>query len=361
MLKSTISMDKLVENMSIAGVPGLVFSTIENRTVTNTCAVGLKNVKTKEPMSQNTVLQGASLSKPPFAYSVLLLQREGKIDLDKPLHDYLALPEAEQIPQLKKITTRQALTHSTGLQNWRFNRDDTFTFAFESGTDFNYSGEGFFYVQRMVEAITGQSIESVLQEHVLQPLTMTNSSYIWRAQHEPLISMGHQQRDQVTLSWNAWQGRTMLTLAAQRQKPLEKWLYADFVAAFPQIHPDLDPLPNNMIPNVAGSLLTTAPEYAQFMVRLLDPNDEIAQQMLVPQHKLNSPLDWGLGIGLETVNGESCFWHWGETGGFENFMWGNPATGDGIVILTNANRGLKICERIVRTVTGHDLAAFLWL
>jgi hypothetical protein len=101
-------------------------------------------------------------------------------------------------------------------------------------------------------------------------------------------------------------------IAAQQHKPLEEWLYADFVAALSQIHADLAPLPNNMIPNVAGSLLTTAPEYAQFMLRLLDPHDRIAQQMLVPQHKLNSILDWGLGIGLETVNGESCFWHWGR-------------------------------------------------
>jgi hypothetical protein len=83
-------------------------------------------------------------------------------------------------------------------------------------------------------------------------------------------------------------------IAAQQQKLLEEWLYADFVSALPQIHPDMAPLPNNMIPNVAGSLLTTAPEYAQFMLRLLDPHDQIAQQMLVPQHKLKSLLAWAL-------------------------------------------------------------------
>jgi hypothetical protein len=97
------------------------------------------------------------------------------------------------------------------------------------------------------------------------------------------------------------------------------------------------------------------------MLRLLDPHDEIAQQLLSSQHKLNSFLSWGLGIGLESVEGEACFWHWGENGSFENFIWGNPATGDGIIILTNSSKGLKICERLVRAVTGHDLVAFLWL
>ena len=361
MPKSAISWEKVSENMHVAGIPGLVFCLIENHQIKETYAVGLKNTETKEPMSEHTVLQAASLSKPVFAYGVLLLQHAGKIDLDKPLHDYLPLPEADDTPQLQRITARQILTHKTGLQNWRFNSGDAFTFAFAPGTGFSYSGEGFFYLQRVLEAITGQSVESFMQEQVLRPFAMNNSSYLWRAEHESLISMGHQQDEQPISSWNAWQGRTLLTIASQWQKPLEKWLYADFVSALPQIHADLAPLPNNMIPNVAGSLLTTAPEFAQFLLHLLDTHNEIATQMLVPHHILNNLLAWGLGIGLEMVNGDPCFWHWGQTGGFESFMWGNPATGQGIVILTNANKGLKVCERLVRMATGHDLAAFLWL
>jgi hypothetical protein len=116
-----------------------------------------------------------------------------------------------------------------------------------------------------------------------------------------------------------------------------------------------------MIPNVAGSLLTTGPEYAQFMLRLLDPKDEIARQILAPQHRLNSVLSWGLGVGLEIVSDRTCFWHWGDNDTFKNFMFGDPAMGNGMVILTNDMRGLYICERILREANGHDLAAFLWI
>jgi CubicO group peptidase (beta-lactamase class C family) len=362
MQASTIPTEKLLEFMETAGVPGLVFSIIKDRQVISTQAIGVKNSETKEePITENTLFQAASLSKPVFTYGVLTLKQEGKLDLDKPLHDYLPLPEADEIPQLKLITTRQALTHTSGLQNWRFDIEDKFEFEFEPGTGFSYSGEGFFYVQRVIEQITGQSIESFLQERVLRPFGMTNSTYIWRAEQEAMISMGHRDRGQKANPWNAWQGRKLLEIAAQKNKALDSWLYQDFVEALPQVHANLSPLPNNMIPNVAGSLLTTAPEYAQFMLRFLEPKNEIAGQMLKSQHQLNSLLSWGIGIGLEKIGSEPCFWHWGENGCFENFMFGNPKTGNGIVILTNGSRGLKICERIVQTVTEQGLNAFLWI
>jgi CubicO group peptidase (beta-lactamase class C family) len=361
MSNSLISLENISRNMEVAGVPGLVISFLENSQLKLTQPVGIKNSETKEPVTEDTLFEAASLSKPVFTFGVLSLEHEGKLDLDKPLDDYLSLPESDEIPQLKQITGRQALTHTTGLQNWRFNSEDKFEFAFSPGTGFSYSGEGFFYLQRVVEQLTGQSVESFLQERVLRPLGMKNSTYIWRATHEDLISMGHRDRGKKSDPWNMRQGRKLLEMAAQKNRPLEDWLYQDFVEALSHLQPNLAPLPNNMIPNTAASLLTTAPEYAQFMLRLLDPRDEIARQMLTSQHRLNSVLSWGLGIGLEEVHGETCFWHWGDNGTFKNFMFGNPTTGTGLVILTNDERGLRVCERILREVNGHDLSAFLWI
>jgi len=361
MTKFSVSLEDISRDIDIAGVPGLVISIIKNRQLIATYPIGVKNSETNEPVAENTAFQAASLSKPVFTYGVLSLAHEGKFDLDQPLNNYLSLPESSEIPQLKQITARQALTHTTGLQNWRFSDEDKFQFAFEPGTGFSYSGEGFFYVQRVVEQVTGQGIEAFLQERVLRPLGMVNSSYVWRAELESLMSMGHWNHGRKAEPWNMRQGRKLLEIAAQKDKALEDWLYQDFVDALPQVHPDLSPLPNNIIPNTAASLLTSAPEYAQFTLRLLDPNDEIAKQMLTPQHELNNVLSWGLGIGLEKVNDEICFWHWGDNNTFMNFVFGNPQIGDGIVILTNESRGLKICERIFRQWQVHDLSAFLWI
>jgi CubicO group peptidase (beta-lactamase class C family) len=361
MEKVLFSLEKIQQDMEIAGVPGLAFSVIENYQLKSVHPVGLKNSETKQPVTENTVFEAASLSKPVFTYGALSLQREGKLDLDKPLNDYLSLPESDELPQLKRITARQALTHTTGLQNWRSRGENKFKFAFEPGSGFSYSGEGFVYVQRVIEQITGQSTESFLQERVLRPLGMVNSTYIWRAGLESLISRGHYERGKKVDPWNAEMGIKLLELASRLNKPLDGWAYQDFVEALPQINPELTPLPCNIIPNVAASLLTTASDYAQFLLRLLDSRDEIARQILTLQHRLNRVLSWGLGIGLEEVQGLTCFWHWGDNDTFKNFVFGNPATGTGLVILTNDQRGLKVCERFVRDVTGHDLAAFLWI
>jgi CubicO group peptidase (beta-lactamase class C family) len=348
--------------MEMAGVPGLVFSLIENHQLTSTQPVGVRNSETKGHVKKNTVFPAASLGKPVFTYGVLTLQREGKLDLDKPLNDYLALPESNEIPQLRQITARQALTHTTGLQNWRFKNEDKLEFAFEPGTGFSYSGEGFFYVQRVIEQITGQSVESFLQEQVLRPLGMVDSTYIWHPGLEARISKGHHNRGtKVVDPWNAQQGRRLLEISYQRDKPLGEWMFEDFVQAHLQKDGSLAPLPGRMLSNVAASLLTTAHDYAQFMLRLLNLKDELASQMLTPQHQLNRVLSWGLGVGLEQVNGENCFWHWGDNDTFKNFMFGNPGTGNGLVVFTNDSRGLNVCERLVREVTGHDLAAFLWI
>ncbi len=357
------SLAKIVQtSMETAGVPGIVLSMIEENRITETQVFGVKDIDTREAVVADTIFQAASLSKPVFTYGVLSLQREGRFDLDKPLNDYLPLPEAEDIRQLKQITARQALTHTTGLQNWRFNLEDQFEFGFEPGTGFSYSGEGFFYVQRVIEQITGQSIELFMQQRVLRPFGMKSSTYIWRADLASSVSMGHLSHGTKRSDpWNMWQGHKLLEIAAQNNNPLDEWRYQDFVDALPHVPSELSPLPNNMIPNVAASLLTTAPEYAKFMLHLLDPKDEISKQMLTPQHRLKGTLSWGIGIGLESVNDETCFWHWGDNGNFGGFMFGNPFTGNGMVIFANDIRGLYICERILREVNGHELYSFVWI
>ena len=356
------SLQQIIETgMEVAGIPGIALCIIEGNSLAETQVFGVKDSETREPVSADTVFQAASLSKPVFTYGVLSLVQEGKFDLDRPLHDYLPLPESEEIPQLKQITARQALTHTTGIQNWRFDKEDKFEFAFEPGKGFSYSGEGFFYVQDVIEHLTGQSIESFLQERVLRPMGMSHSMYTWHTELETSMSMGHRDRGKKSVPWNMRQGRKMLEIATQMDKPMDDWLVQDYYNILPQVHPDLAPLPNNLLANVAGSLLTSAPEYAQFLLHLLDAKDGFARQMLAPQHRLNNVLSWGLGIGLENVSGESCFWHWGDNGSFKNFMFGNPAAGNGIVIFTNEERGLDLCRRIIREVYGHDLYSFLWI
>jgi hypothetical protein len=108
-------------------------------------------------------------------------------------------------------------------------------------------------------------------------------------------------------------------------------------------------------------LLTTGPEYARFVIRILTEANGFARTMLTPQIRLNRRLAWGLGWGLETEDDRITFWHWGDNNIFKNFIIGDPQSGSGLIILTNGQGGLKLCERIVRRLTGHEHAAILWL
>lgn len=358
----------LPELMELAGVPGLAIAIVKDGKLAWTREFGVRNATAKQPVEAKTIFQAASLSKPVFSYAVLKLREEKLIDIDRPLNDYIPLPDIAEDERSRRITARHVMSHTTGLQNWRFARDNKLTLSFAPGKRFGYSGEGFYHLQRVVEKITDRGIDQLMRERVFSPFGMETSSYSWLPQHATLISSGHNFRAQPSEAYSARRGPRMLEIAAKANKPLQSWKYDDVVQAFAQIDSNLPPLPNFLLPNVAGSLLTTASEYAKFLTRMMEggPKDEFSlseatrREMLTPQVRINSSLAWGLGWGLESIGGRNYFWHWGDNGNFKAFTINAPSRRWGMVILTNSSGGVKLSNLIVREATGHDHPAFLW-
>lgn len=139
---------------------------------------GVKNAKIGLPVTAETVFEAASLSKPVFAYGVLKLIDQGKLGLDVPLTTYLPKPYIDGDERLNKITARIVLSHRTGFPNWR--GKPSLKICFTPGERFSYSGEGYIYLQRVVEHITGKPLNEYITEAVFTPLGMANSSYVWR-------------------------------------------------------------------------------------------------------------------------------------------------------------------------------------
>ena len=83
--------------------------------------------------------------------------------------------------------------------------------------------------------------------------------------------------------------------------------------------------------------------------------------MQTPVSHLNSALSWGLGIGIEQVDGQSYLWQWGDNGGWKNFILAHPPTRTAIAVFTNGNNGQHVNERILRAATGIEQPAFLWV
>jgi CubicO group peptidase (beta-lactamase class C family) len=155
-------------SMAIAGEGGTVWAR----------GFGVRSAETGEPVDENTVFEAASLSKPVFAYAVLQLVDEGIIDLDTPLHEYWDYEFVPGDERYKLITARMVLTHSPGFPNWRPDEGEL-TIDLEPGSEFSYSGEGFGYLQLTVMQITSEPLQEFVEKRVFEPLSMTNSSYIW--------------------------------------------------------------------------------------------------------------------------------------------------------------------------------------
>ncbi len=300
------------------GVCAVAVAIIKNRQ--------LDSVKTASSCSPATALtvdsvfQAASLSKPVFAYAVLQLVAQGKLDLDAPVLHYLpqgylhaSKPFLQSSPtdlvkdaRLHAVTVRMALNHTSGLPNWA---NGPLTFDLNPGSQWHYSGEGYVLLQRVVEAVTGLPLNELMREQVFKPLAMTHSEYIWTPRLAEQFVPGTIRSGTVRQPFHL------------------------------------------MAPVAAFSLYTSAQDYAKFLVAVLnDPHtvDKITQAAVSVNPDLN--LSWGLGWGIERSANDAFLWHWGNNPGYRAFVMASTQTGDGLVMLTNSDKGLTLAEPLTRQV-----------
>lgn len=331
--------------MERAGVPGLSIAVVDGGKIAWAGSFGVKNTKTGEKVNDRTVFQAASLSKVVFAYAVLELADEGKIDLDAPLSQYLPA-YVESDDRINVITARHVLTHRTGFPNWRPG-GKALTIQFTPGERFSYSGEGFVYLQRAVEKITGQTLDGFVRERVFVPLGMDDSSYVWQEKYETTAAAGHNGGG----------------------APSGLYKPRDGVSA----------INGGGGPSAASSLLTTARDYARFAIAVMNGTGlkaETARRMLAPQSavdagcsncigrpvtKTSDTISWGLGVGLEETARGRSFWHWGDNGNFKAFVAASPGSKRAVAIFTNSSNGMMIIPDIAAEAMGEIQPAFAWI
>ena len=358
---------RLPTMMALANVPGVAVAYVEKGRVTWSGDFGVKNADTREKAGPDTVWPVGSLSKPVFAFAVMNLVDSGRLDLDRPLVNYVPGDLIKDEPRAKLITARHALSHSTGLQNWRFQTGQTLQMAFSPGERFSYSGEGIYYLQRAVEQITGQGLEQFMRERVLTPLGMTSSSYFWMPDYEKRIVTTHNAVGMVTPDYVVQNAPRVSKVAADWKKPVAEWRNDEQERAQAIVETRFPPFPTFFPVNAAGTLLSTTADYARFVIALLVRSnasiltERSVAEMLRMQVRINDTVSWGLGWGLQTADGRSSFWHWGEGINYRTFIIADRTEGSAVLVFTNARNGRKIWERIVTEATGIDQPLFLWL
>ncbi len=173
-------------------IAGVSLALIKDGQVIYHKTYGVQNSITKVPVNENTLFEAASVTKPVFAYAVMRLAERGVIDLEKPLYEYLPNEDIAYDERYKRITAHHVLSHRTGFPNWRWmNPDGKLDLKFEPGTSFGYSGEGFEYLKKVVEKITGKGVEQVLQEEVIGPLGLQHMYFSKSDTLAKLAAIGH--------------------------------------------------------------------------------------------------------------------------------------------------------------------------
>ena len=204
-------LERIVPDLMKDGdVPGLSIALVRGGALVWHRGFGVKNAKTLEPVTEETVFEAASLGKPVFAYAVMKLVDARKLDLDTPLNHYLpGNYEVGADPRLDRMTARRVLSHTTGLPNWR---SGALTIHFNPGERFSYSGEGYVYLSRVVERITGETINAFMTRTVFEPLGMKSSSYEWRDSYTASKTSYHNTRGEPITRNNASPGNVAATL-----------------------------------------------------------------------------------------------------------------------------------------------------
>jgi CubicO group peptidase (beta-lactamase class C family) len=197
---------------------GMAVAVIDHGKAGYVQAYGIRNAK-GDPLATDTVMYGASLTKTVFAYTVLQLVDQGKLNLDTPIKDDLDKPLPSYAPDLvspekygpykdladdprwERITPRMCLTHSTGFSNfWFIEPDQKLHIHFEPGTHFSYSGEGLILLQFVIEH--GRKAQGLgldvgdLTKANFNRLGMTRTSLIWLNGQDPNVADGWNDQGQ---------------------------------------------------------------------------------------------------------------------------------------------------------------------
>lgn len=142
----------------------------------------------KQPATRDTLFNIASMTKPVTAELVMRLAQAGRIGLDEPMAAVWMDPDIAGDARARRLTPRLALSHQTGLPNWR-PENRRLVFAREPATGYIYSGEGIELVARFAARKLRADFEDLADTHLFRPMRLTRIAYTWRPWMEGKVAV----------------------------------------------------------------------------------------------------------------------------------------------------------------------------
>jgi len=188
-----IKIDSIFKDFNAIDKPGATVAVVKNQKVVFKKGYGSANLEYGIPNSPSTIFHIASVSKQFTVFSILLLEKEGKLSFDDDIRKFI--PEVPDFGQ--KITLRHLASHTSGLRDqwtllrmagWRM--DDVITkehilklvsqqkeLNFKPGEAYMYCNTGFTLLAEVVARISGKSFAEFTEERIFKPLQMTHTLF----------------------------------------------------------------------------------------------------------------------------------------------------------------------------------------
>ena len=326
--------DFIVSQMALRHVTGLSIAVIDGGRIVTARAYGVTDSAGGARVDTTTLFQAGSVSKSVAALGVLRLVEQKKLNLDTDVNATLRtwkLPPSE-FTATKPVTLRGLLSHTAGTTVHGFggyattNPVPTLVEVLNGtppansppirseaipGARWNYSGGGYTIMQQMVLDVTGQPFPDFMRKNVLDPIGMARSSY-----EQPLPP--------------ARAAKTAGGHYPDRSLVPGRW----------HIYPEM----------AAAGLWTTPSDLARFAIEVqrayTGKSSKVISPAMARQMLTNQKDGDGLGLFLLDTGRALRFNHNGRDDGFDTEMTATANTGQGVVIMINANDNSRMVPRI---------------
>lgn len=305
----------VVRHLAEMGLPGLTLALADRNGLLRSSEYGFADVKAGLKVTPQTLFEIGSISKSFVAIVVLQLADEGKLDLNRPVTEYLPWLKIES--KFSPFTTHHLLSHTSGLSGVPLQlrvAGGPLGVSFEPGTNWVYSNIGYGLLGLLIETVDKRPFADAMRQRVFTPLAMNSSA--------PVISNSIRERVAVGYA----------PLQSDRPFPLRG---------------KLGEAPWIEVPEAAGSIAATATDMGNYLQMLLNHGMGVKGRVLsdkmfdlFTKPVIKAPFrgedaGYAYGLWVSEINGHKLLRHTGGMVAFSSVMFADLT--DGLAAFASAN------------------------
>lgn len=327
------------------GVPGASLAILRGSRVIATAASGVTSVDTRIPVTEDTLFQIGSITKPHTTTLAMQLVDEGKLDLDKPVRHYLPRFRVADAQVSRTVTPRHLLSHQSGIDGdffvesgrgddapWRLlDMASMMPNQFPIGEQLSYCNLGFVVMGCITEKLRDKPWHDVMKEHLFEPLGMDQAFSRPEDALRFSCAIGHVPSRRKKGVWHA--SKVPYLSQGQAAAGATPAMTATNLLKFARMHMDGGK-------NDKGEKVLLARSVNAMQKR----------QIRAPKFFPRGLTGWGLGWMLMDFDGQAVYGHDGGTIGQFAFLRVLPKKNLAVAMLTNGGDAGSLFDAMYRDI-----------